>query len=99
MNKTQWNQFESQTDMSARVGELNMYSYDTPAYTLWDAVARGLMSKGCTQAEAEAWLRSKGARWALDGTLGDSITKLGFELGQSDSAVLWAKKMAKEEAA
>lgn len=77
-----WDAFHAGPDLSVRVGQLDMYSYDRPSYTLWDAVARGLMHKGYTQAQAETWLRSKDARWALDGDLGDALKALGFNYGK-----------------
>lgn len=58
-----------------------MYSYSTPAYYLWQAVYDGLREAGISDAKAIEWLQSKHARWAMDGSLGDAIRKLGHDYG------------------
>ena len=57
--------------------EWPMYSYERPAYYLWNAIANGLNKRGWTEAEIKDWLQSKLPRWALDNDLGDLITELG----------------------
>jgi len=73
-------------DISGKIGPLYerqggpewpMYSYDRPAYMLWNAIATELHSKGWTDEEIKDWLQSKYPRWALDGDLGESIESLG----------------------
>lgn len=54
-----------------------MYSYDRPAYKLWNAIAAELYANGWRDAQIKDWLQSKGPRWALDGSLGDSLDELG----------------------
>lgn len=56
-----------------------MYSYEGPAYLLWNAIANGLNERGWTEKEIKTWLQSKEPRWALDQDLGDSICTLGTE--------------------
>lgn len=60
-----------------------MYSYERPAYTLWNAVGKELYRHGWTMEEIREVLQSKYPRWALDGTLGEAIAKAGRA---------WAKK-------
>lgn len=70
-------------DISAKIGppdsgrEWLMYSYDRPAYMLWNAIAGALHKRGWSEAQIRDWLQSKGPRWALDGDLGDSIQAIG----------------------
>jgi hypothetical protein len=59
--------------------EWPMYSFDRPAYYLWNAIANGLHQRGWTEEQIKDWLQSKSARWALDGSLGESIEQLGAE--------------------
>jgi len=73
-------------DFTLKVGELGMYSYERPAYTLWDALANGLIDAGYSEKAALEWLRSKAARWALDGELGDAIAELGYQFGNGKMA-------------
>ena len=54
-----------------------MYSYDRPAYMLWNAIANVLINKGWTEDEIREWLQSKATRWALDGDLGEMIREVG----------------------
>jgi len=42
------------------------YSADRYGKREWEACAQELLSRGCTQAETEAFLRSKHMRWAGD---------------------------------
>jgi len=78
-------------DITSRVGELfpsekpaewPMYSFSRPAWLLWNAIANALIEKGWTEDEIKFWLQSKDTRWALDGSLGESIVKLGREYAQ-----------------
>jgi len=78
------NKQSEQLDISGKIGQLGekecewpMYSYDRPAYVLWNAVARGLQKRGWLETEIKEWLQSKEPRWALDGDLGDQIRSLG----------------------
>lgn len=70
-------------DISGKVGDLGsdadwpMFSYERPAYMLWNAVGRELFQQGWTEAQVKEWLQSKGPRWALDADLGDEIEKIG----------------------
>jgi len=63
--------------------ECPMYSYERPAYMLWNAVAQGMVNSGMTEAKAIKWLQSKDARHALDGELGTALVKLGEQFGAS----------------
>lgn len=60
-----------------------MYSYDRPAYILWNAIGRTLAQHGWTERQIMEWLSSKEPRWALDGVLGDVLEQLGIEYAQS----------------
>ena len=79
-------------DFTGRVGELAMYSYDRPSYMVWDAVMKGLMDQGYSQTAAEAWLKSKAARWALDGAFGDILCDAAYKFGKSEAAANLASK-------
>jgi hypothetical protein len=63
--------------------EWPMYSYERPAWMLWQAIAGVLNKRGWTEEEIQTWLQSKGARWALDGDLGEQIERLGREYALS----------------
>lgn len=60
-----------------------MYSYDRPAYIVWNAIAGDLYKSGWSDKRIKDWLQSKGPRWALDGELSAML---------EDAAVAWAKK-------
>ena len=60
-----------------------MYSFDTPAYEVWNTIGSVLNDRGWTEDQIEEWLRSKLARWAMDGELGILLSEA-------------AKKYAKE---
>jgi hypothetical protein len=73
-------------DITAKIGPMSniastqawpMYSYDRPAYILWNAIAKSLHSKGWSEIAIKDWLQSKEARWALDGELGEALEALG----------------------
>jgi hypothetical protein len=76
-------------DITDRIGPLQvriheepewpMYSYERPAWMLWNAIASGLHQRGWTDDEIKEWLQSKEPRWALDRDLGEAIEKLGHE--------------------
>ena len=75
-------------DITAAMGPLcpiPMYSFNTPAYLLWQAVFDGLQEAGMSEVEAIEWLQSKSARWAMDGELGDSIRALGHAYGKKEA--------------
>jgi predicted transcriptional regulator len=67
-------------------GHLNsewpMYSFETPSFMLWNAIASEMNAKGWTDEEIKEWLQSKAARWACDGELGEAIIKLGKKFGK-----------------
>lgn len=93
MSENKLNEFyDAKQDFSARVGELHMYSYDRPAYMVWDAIMNALMTKGYSQAAAEQWLKSKAARWACDGELGDALVSAALEFVNSGKAESLASK-------
>jgi hypothetical protein len=58
--------------------EWPMFSFERPATILWDAIANGLHKRGWSEAEIKEWMQSKDPRWALDGSLGDAVYKLGL---------------------
>lgn len=70
-------------DITMEIGQLGtdcewpMYSYNRPAYMLWNSIANALHKKGWTEPKIKAWLQSKNPRWALDGSLGDELEALG----------------------
>jgi hypothetical protein len=57
--------------------EWAMYSYERPAYMLWNAIASELHANGWSDGQIKNWLQSKGPRYELDGALGEAITELG----------------------
>ena len=61
--------------------EIPMYSFERPAYILWQAVFEGLQESGMTEAQAIDWLQSRLARHALDGVLGADLKTLGNAYG------------------
>ena len=63
--------------------EWPMYSFDTPAYILWNAIAGELYKRGWNDEQIKDWLQSKNPRWALDQDLGDAIRKLGKTYAQT----------------
>lgn len=64
---------ESEYDCTGRIGPLNdrvkwpMFSYNGPAYIVWNAIAANLHECGWSDDEIKCWLQSKLSRWALDG--------------------------------
>jgi hypothetical protein len=54
-----------------------MFSYERPAYIVWNAIAAALHARGWSDDEIKGWLQSKNARWALDGYLGDILIQIG----------------------
>ncbi len=61
--------------------EIPMYSYERPAYILWQAVFEGMQEAGMTESQAIAWLQGKLSRWALDGALGEGLRTMGRAYG------------------
>jgi hypothetical protein len=57
--------------------EWPMYSYERPAWILWNAIAHSLAQRGLTEEQIKTWLQSKDARLALDDKLGDMLRELG----------------------
>ena len=62
---------------------LPMYSYERPAYQLWQAVFEGLRVGGMSEEQAIDWLQSKNPRWVLDGSLGAILSQIGLEVGRA----------------
>jgi len=55
--------------------DVPMYSFERPAHIVWDTMTRALMARGWTDDEIKTWLQSRDARHALDGSLGDALTR------------------------
>jgi hypothetical protein len=68
--------------------EWAMYSFERPAFALWNAIAAKLNERGWSDAEIQTWLQSKNPRWAMDGELGDLIEGVG---------ALFASRISKSE--
>jgi hypothetical protein len=68
---------------TGRIAEWPMYSFDRPAYVLWNAIANQLHKQGWDEDEIKAWLQSKLPRWSLDGSLGDALEQLGTEYAKT----------------
>ena len=66
-----------QTNCLGELPEWPMYSYERPAYILWNAIAQNLHRRGWTDSQIKEWLQSKNTRWALDGDLGSILVELG----------------------
>lgn len=64
-------------DLHPSYGDWPMYSYERPAWLLWNTIANALHDKGWTEDQIKEWLQSKDPRIALDGGLGNEIQKLG----------------------
>jgi len=60
-----------------------MYSFDRPAWILWQAVYDAMRAEGCSDEQAIAWLQGRGPRMELDGGLGDKVRVLGIEIGRA----------------
>ena len=73
-------------------GRIPMYSYDRPSSMIWNGMMNGLMSNGYSEAAAIEWLRSKAARWALDGDFGDALVKMAFDFAMEKAPSLASKK-------
>jgi hypothetical protein len=69
------------------MAEWPMYSYDAPAYTVWNAIAAEFNKAGWSDDQIKDWLQSKAARWAMDGDLGDAMRAAG---------AAYARKVIKE---
>ena len=63
--------------------KIPMYSYERPAYILWQAVFEGLQEGGMTEEQAIDWLQSKNPRRVLDGSLGAILSQIGLEVGRA----------------
>jgi len=59
-----------------------MYSYDRPAYIVWNAIAAQLYDHGWTDEQIKNWLQSKSPRHDLDSDLGDMLQDLGRIYGR-----------------
>lgn len=62
---------------STQTPEIPMYSFERPAYILWNGIYNGLRNRGWTDEEAREWLRSKHTRWLLDDVSGELLDMLG----------------------
>lgn len=76
---------DNQRDISGDIGSLlvrpaepaiPMYSFDRPARMLWQCVYDGLIARGWSDADAIAWLQSRGPRHLLDGIAREWISDL-----------------------
>jgi hypothetical protein len=56
-----------------------MYSFERPAFTLWNAIGAGLHAKGWTEEQIRWWFQSKAARHHFDGALGEALEQIGKE--------------------
>lgn len=65
-----------------------MYSFERPAWILWQAVFEGLQDSGMSENQAFDWLASKRARWALDGVLGGSLRTMGLAYGRTQAGTM-----------
>lgn len=68
--------------VSGDTPKIPMYSYERPAYILWQGVFNGLREAGYSEKQAIDWLQSKSPRWALDCELGEKLREIGFEFGK-----------------
>jgi hypothetical protein len=50
-----------------------MYSYDRPAYMVWNVIGQYMADNGYTLEEIKWWMQSKNPRYELDGYLGDML--------------------------
>ncbi len=67
--------------------EWPMYSYERPAYMLWNAIANGLKARKWTEKQIRDWLQSKHPRWALDCELGTALEKIGADFAKTAEKV------------
>ena len=73
-------------DISGKIGPLYgsvnpnpewpMYSYERPAWIVWNAVATSLHNRGWKDDAIKDWLQSKNPRWSLDGSFGEALEDL-----------------------
>ena len=54
-----------------------MYSFNRPAYIIWNAIAQELYANGWTDEQIKEWLQSKNPRWSLDAGLGRILEQVG----------------------
>ena len=74
-------------DITGKIGPLYpipesewpMYSFNGPAFSFWNGVAKGLKDSNYNEKDIQGWLQSKSARWFLD-YYGEKIESLGFKL-------------------
>lgn len=64
-----------------------MYSFERPAYVLWNSIGQTLHERGWTDEEIKTWLQSKQPRWALDGELSTAIQAIGKLFAESCTRV------------
>lgn len=75
-------------DCTGHIGPINsdsawpMYSFERPAYILWNAIAAELNKAGWSDEQIKNWLQSKAPRWELDGSWTEQIELLGVELAK-----------------
>ena len=70
-------------DITEEVQRWGMYSYERPAYMLWNEIGRELYRQGWTKEEIKALLRSKYTRWGLDGRLQSGLQAIAQQWAQS----------------
>ena len=58
------------------------YSFTRPAYIVGQALIRGMIKGGLTEAQAISLIYSKAYRWQLDGSLGQALENLGEYHGE-----------------
>lgn len=74
--------------------EIPMYSFERPAYILWQAIFTAMVEGGASEEQALAWLTSKDPRHALDGFLGDKLRELGESYGKAWTSAFIPKEQA-----
>lgn len=72
-------------DMTGKIADAGMYSYERPASLFWNGFAAALIGAGYSEAEVEDILRSKLMRWNLDDS-GGRVEALGREMGAEFAA-------------
>lgn len=61
--------------------QVEMYSYDRPAYLFWNAFCNELIARGLTERQAFEEMASKGVRWMLDAQ-GEMIEGLAKQMAR-----------------
>lgn len=61
----------------------NAFSYDRPSSIVGNSLLNGFIDAGLTKEQAINLFYSKATRWALDGTLGDTIANISYKIGKA----------------